>query len=90
MTNQRTTGSLKVIAGQHALIEGDAYIKPTLLRGALERLEDVKVFFKNPVPDILRKYRVDYVIFTPGRTLGGNDILHGNVDLGVLENATYL
>jgi len=92
LSNNRTTGSIYLIAERKGVLEGRAIynIQSDLNMEAVNIMDDVKEFYFSPSVEILEKYNVDYVIYSPEGGLGGENILRNTEKQINLANKTFL
>lgn len=93
LVNRRTAGSIELLAGRRSLTEGrGAYLSPTILANILRLMDGAECFFHDPAcAGILVEHNVDYVLFAPEQSIGGNlPNFAQDVRRSQLESAPYL
>ena len=87
LSNQRTTGSIGLIAYAAGVLDGRApYLQPDLLYDALDKMISARpLYIEGENIDILDEERVAYVLVAPDGELGGHDITHGKYNLEMLS-----
>lgn len=93
LANRRTAGSVELLAGRRCITEGrGAYLQPAVLAQILKVMDGAECFFHDPAcAGILIEHHVDYVLFAPAQSIGGNlpDFAQG-VCRSQLESVPYL
>ncbi|MGC8825956.1 MAG: hypothetical protein ACP5TV_02990 [Anaerolineae bacterium] len=93
LANRRTAGSIELLAGRRCITEGrGAYLHPAVLTQILKVMDEAECFFHDPAcAGILIEHEVDYVLFAPAQSIGGNlpNFAQG-VRRSQLKNVPYL
>ncbi len=93
LANRRTAGSIELLAGRRCITEGrGAYLRPAVLVQILKVMDGAECFFHDPAcAGILLEHHVDYVLFAPAQSIGGNlpDFAQG-LRRSQLESVPYL